>query len=58
MSISEQPQVTVVMPVTKSRFLAEAIESALGQDYARLEVVALNDGSSDPAIVYRPTTTI
>lgn len=50
MNASEQPQVTVVMPVTKSRFLAEAIESVLGQDYPRLEVVALNDGSEDPQL--------
>jgi hypothetical protein len=48
MTSSEQPQVTVVMPVTKSRFLAEAIESALNQDYENLEVLALNDGSKDP----------
>lgn len=39
------------MPVTKSRFLAAAIESALGQNYERLEVVALNDGSSDPGLL-------
>lgn len=50
MTSSEQPQVTVVMPVTKSRFLAEAIESALGQDFPNLEVLALNDGSKDPEL--------
>jgi hypothetical protein len=51
MTSPAQPQVTVVMPVTKSRFLAEAIESALGQDYANLEVLALNDGSKDPDLL-------
>jgi glycosyltransferase involved in cell wall biosynthesis len=30
-------------------FLAEAIESALGQTYSRIEVVVVDDGSSDPA---------
>jgi hypothetical protein len=50
MSTPETPLVTVVMPATKTRFLAEAIESALGQDYPRLEVVVLDDGSPDPAM--------
>jgi glycosyl transferase family 2 len=51
MSTSDTPLVTVVMPATKTRFLAAAIESALGQDYPRLEVIVLDDGSPDPAMV-------
>jgi GT2 family glycosyltransferase len=50
MSNPEQPMVTVVMPVTKSRFVAAAITSVLDQDYPRLEIVALDDGSSDPGL--------
>ena len=50
MSPSEQPLVTIVMPVTKTRFLAEAIESALAQDYPALEVIALDDGSREEAM--------
>lgn len=50
MSTSETPLVTIVMPATKTRFLGEAIESALGQDHPALEVVVLDDGSPDPAM--------
>jgi Glycosyl transferase family 2 len=50
MSPTEQPLVTIVMPVTKTRFLSQAIESALGQDYPRVEVVVLDDGSPEPAM--------
>lgn len=47
---AQPPLVTIVMPVTKTRFLAEAIESAIGQDYPRLDVLALDDGSTDEAM--------
>ncbi len=50
MSLTELPLVTIVMPVTKTRFLDEAIESALEQSYPALEVIALDDGSSDEAM--------
>lgn len=50
MNTFDSPLVTIVMPATKTRFLAQAIESALGQDYPSLEVVVLDDGSSDPAM--------
>jgi hypothetical protein len=48
MTSADGPLATIVMPVTKTRFLAAAIESALAQDYPHLEVLALDDGSSDP----------
>jgi hypothetical protein len=50
MNTPDAPLVTIVMPATKTRFLAQAIESALGQDYPSLEVIVLDDGSSDPAM--------
>jgi glycosyltransferase involved in cell wall biosynthesis len=45
---SAPPLVSVVMPVYDGeRFLAEAIESVLGQTYPQLELVLVDDGSSD-----------
>ena len=42
------PKVTVVIPVYDAEdYLAETLRSALTQDYADLEVVAVNDGSRD-----------
>lgn len=42
------PFVSVVMPVYEGeRFLAEAIESVLGQSYEHLELVLVDDGSRD-----------
>jgi glycosyltransferase involved in cell wall biosynthesis len=43
-----EPKVSVVVPVyNEEEFLAEALESALGQDYSNLEVVIADDGSTD-----------
>ncbi|MDK8463848.1 glycosyltransferase [Marinobacter sp. SS13-12] len=42
------PKVSIVIPVYNgSNFLAEAIESALGQTYDNLEILVINDGSND-----------
>lgn len=42
------PLVSVVLPCYEAeRFLAEALGSLLGQTYANLEILALDDGSSD-----------
>lgn len=45
---SDQPLVSVVMPAYNAEaYLREAVESALGQTYENLEVVIVNDGSTD-----------
>jgi glycosyltransferase involved in cell wall biosynthesis len=42
------PLVSVIIPVYNGeRFLGEAIESALAQDYTPLEVIVVDDGSTD-----------
>lgn len=42
------PKVSIVIPVYNgANYVAEAIESALGQTYKNLEVVVVNDGSTD-----------
>ena len=40
----------VVLCHNYGRFLAEAIESALGQDYAEIELIVIDDGSSDNSL--------
>jgi glycosyltransferase involved in cell wall biosynthesis len=48
MNKMERPLVSVVIPVYNGQpYLRQAIESALGQTYAPLEVIAVNDGSTD-----------
>ncbi len=45
---SSEPLVSVVLPAYNGEaFLAEAIESILTQDYAHLEIVFVDDGSTD-----------
>lgn len=42
------PKVTVIIPVYNgSKYLREAIDSALGQTYPNVEVIVVNDGSTD-----------
>ena len=42
------PRVSVLMPVRNARpFLAEALASVLGQELRELELIAVDDGSTD-----------
>lgn len=46
--MSVQPLVSVLLPCFEAeRFLPAALDSLLGQTYERLEILALDDGSSD-----------
>jgi glycosyltransferase involved in cell wall biosynthesis len=47
-SAGEAPLVSTLMPVyNRERYLAEAIESMLAQSYRPLEIVVVDDGSTD-----------
>lgn len=44
----KDPKVSIVIPVYNgSRYLSEAVDSALKQTYKNLEVIVVNDGSND-----------
>jgi glycosyltransferase involved in cell wall biosynthesis len=46
----EQTLISVVMPCFNAeRFLAKAVESALGQSYDNVELILVDDGSTDPS---------
>ena len=46
-----EPKVTVVLPVYNvEQYLADAVNSILGQGYGNLEVIAVNDGATDGSL--------
>lgn len=48
---ADHPKVSIIIPVFNgANFLREAIESALSQTYRPLEVIVVNDGSSDDGV--------
>ncbi len=47
-SKNKKPLVSIVIPVYNgSNYMREAIDSALSQDYDNLEIIVINDGSTD-----------
>lgn len=49
--LNNQPLVTIVIiAYNEERFIAEAIESALGQTYSNIEIIVVDDGSKDSTL--------
>ena len=49
--MAERQRVSVVVPAYNAeQFVASAIESALSQTYAPVEVIAVDDGSTDQTL--------
>ena len=46
--MSEKPLVSIAIPAFKAKYLAEAIESVLGQTYKIFELIIVNDASPEP----------
>lgn len=54
--LNTQPLVTIVIiAYNEERFIAEAIESALGQTYSDIEIIVVDDGSKDSTLTIART---
>ena len=49
--MSQNPLVTVIIPTFNSgTYLKESVESALDQDYSNIEVIVIDDCSTDQSL--------
>lgn len=53
-NLKNYPLVSIIIPVFNgSNYLADAIESALNQDYPNIEILVINDGSNDDGLTLK-----
>ncbi len=51
MKIDQQPLISIIMPVYNvERYLEDSIESIIKQTYHNIEVICINDGSTDSSL--------
>ncbi len=49
--MKETPLVSVILPVfNECSFLQKAIDSVIGQSYSNIEIIIVNDGSTNPEV--------
>lgn len=49
--MKKEPLVSVILPVyNECKFLQKAIDSVINQNYSNLEIIIVNDGSTNPKV--------